>query len=171
MPIKIKIRKNRHYFSPLSFPRARKVPTFHFYFSNGRLVLVLVSAAISRIALRLLSGWAGWAGLGWARAASPRHHKWAESITEAQTTHHWPPPSPSSPRVWFSNNCYRPRATRPWLVSAQWGWILLCSLTGAPRSVPSLALLHLSTADAVLFSWRFWLEEMSLGCCSKCARQ
>ena len=145
MPIKIKIRKNRHYFSPLSFPRARKVPTFHFYFSNGRLVLVLVSAAISRIALRLLSGWAGWAGLGWARAASPRHHKWAESITEAQTTHHWPP-TPSSPRVWFSNNCYLPADHSPVISVCPMRLDIalfphrrssICSLTGAPPSVHS----------------------------------
>ena len=131
MPIKIKIRKNRHYFSPLSFPRLRKVPTFHFYFSNGRLVLGWCWRALPFPGLHC-----GWC-LGWARAASPRHHKWAESITEAQTTHQWPPSSSPPPRVWFSNNCYRPLATRPWLVSAQWGWILLCSLTGAPPSVHS----------------------------------
>ena len=145
MPIKIKIRKNRHYFSPLSFPRARKVPTFHFYFSNGRLV---AAGAGERchfpdcIAAAVWLGWTGldwadWAGLGWARAASPRHHKWAESITEAQTTHHWPPSPPLPPEYGFLIIVTSQPTTRPWLVSAQWGWILLCSLTGAPPSVHS----------------------------------
>ena len=112
MPIKIKIRKNRHYFSPLSFPRARKVPTFHFYFSNGRLVAAGAGERCHFPDCIAAAVWLGWTGLGWAGLVL--HHPAIISGQNQLQKHkqHITDP-PTSPRVWFSNNCYLPADHSP----------------------------------------------------------
>ena len=109
---------------------------------GGWWLLVLGSAAISRIALRLLSGWAG---LGWAGLVL--HHPAIISGQNQLQKHkqHITDP-PTSPRVWFSNNCYLPADHSPVIsvcpmrldiaLFPHWR-SSICSLTGAPPSVHS----------------------------------